>query len=144
MHALCGAETKKHHVDSNQADTRASRGIFYAMGFKARLKSEMSYNDIILKELASSAGISVRTLESYVDSRERMPAADVAVRIAKALGTTVEYLVTGEDSRQADMAKYMPLRDVMDNLLCLSPAVLEPIKAMIHKAAEMEKERARG
>lgn len=116
--------------------------VFYAMSFKARLKYEISYNDIILKELASRARVSIRTLESYVDSRERMPAADVAVRIARVLGTTVEYLVTGEDSRQVDMSKYMPLRDVMDDLLCLSSSMLEPIKAMVHKAAEMERERA--
>ena len=68
------------------------------MDFKLRLKEEISYQDILLKELADKAGISKRTLESYVDARGRTPGVDVAVRIAQALGVTVEYLVTGKNS----------------------------------------------
>lgn len=67
------------------------------MDFKTRLKEEMEYEGIQHKELASKAGIKPRALLTYVASKPSMPPADIAVRIAKALGVTVEYLVDGSD-----------------------------------------------
>jgi transcriptional regulator with XRE-family HTH domain len=73
--------------------------IYYAkMGFKENLKSELAYQGIVVKELASLSGISKHTLDNYLNVREYMPSADAAVKIARALGVTVEYLVTGEDN----------------------------------------------
>jgi len=68
------------------------------MGFKENLKSELVYQDIQVKELADITGISRYTLGNYLSVRERIPTADVAVKIAQALGVSVEYLVTGEDN----------------------------------------------
>ena len=51
-----------------------------------------------VKELADITGISRYTLGNYLSVRERIPTADVAVKIAKALGVSVEYLVTGEEN----------------------------------------------
>ena len=68
------------------------------MGFKENLKSELAYQDIMVKELASLTGISKHTLDNYLNVRGYMPSADVAVKIARALGVSVEYLVTGEES----------------------------------------------
>ena len=69
-----------------------------SMGFKENLKSELSYKDMQVKELAEITGISRYTLGNYLSVRERIPTADIAVKIAKALGVSVEYLVTGENS----------------------------------------------
>ena len=44
------------------------------------------------------ARIKKRALDMYLGSQSSMPPADVAVRLAKVLGVTVEYLVTGEQS----------------------------------------------
>ena len=87
--------------------------------FKERVKSELSYKGWILKELAAQTGISKRTLDSYLDSREVMPSADQAVKIAKALQVTVEYLVTGKDSHKEapmspDARKLMELFSILD------------------------------
>jgi transcriptional regulator with XRE-family HTH domain len=68
------------------------------MGFAENLKQELIYKGMLKKELADKAGIQKRAIDTYVRTRASMPAADVAVKIAKALGVTVEYLVTGEDS----------------------------------------------
>ena len=68
------------------------------MSFKENLKSELTYQDMLVKELAEKTGISRHTLDNYLNVRERMPTADVAVKIAKALGVTVEYLVLGDDN----------------------------------------------
>lgn len=66
--------------------------------FKDNLKAQIEYKGMIIKELAAKAGISKRTIDTYVDSRAVIPNAEIAVRLAKALDTTVEYLVTGNEN----------------------------------------------
>jgi transcriptional regulator with XRE-family HTH domain len=68
------------------------------MGFGENLKQELVYNGMLKKELAAKSGVRQRAIDTYVRTKASMPSADVAVKIAKALGVTVEYLVTGEDS----------------------------------------------
>jgi transcriptional regulator with XRE-family HTH domain len=63
------------------------------MGFKQNLRKELDYKDIKVKKLSDKAGVKKGALEMYLGVRESMPPADVAVRIVKALGVTVEYLV---------------------------------------------------
>ena len=67
------------------------------MGFRENLKSELSYSGILVKELASRAGLKKHTIDGYLSVRGRMPAADIAVRIARVLGVSVEYLVTNHE-----------------------------------------------
>lgn len=43
-------------------------------------------------------GLPYPTVLSYLGEKSRLPRVDVAVRIARELGVTVEYLVTGSDS----------------------------------------------
>jgi len=68
------------------------------MGFGENLKQELAYNGMLKKELSAASGVHKRAIDTYVRTRASMPPADIAVKIAKALGVTVEYLVTGEDS----------------------------------------------
>lgn len=68
--------------------------------FKKTLRSEMEFKDIKLKELSIKTGVSARTLEGYLGNRASIPPADVAVKIAKALDVSVEYLVTGENENE--------------------------------------------
>lgn len=65
--------------------------------FKTTLRGELDFQNKTVKELAIETGISQRTLEGYLSARGSIPPADVAVKIAKALHVTVEYLVTGSD-----------------------------------------------
>jgi transcriptional regulator with XRE-family HTH domain len=69
------------------------------MGFRENLRRELAYSGLLVKELAARSGISKRTLDNYLNTRNYMPSADIAVNIARALGVSVEYLVTGHDSR---------------------------------------------
>ena len=73
------------------------------MGFKENLKSELIYKDMLVKELAIKAGISRHTLDNYLNVRNHIPTIDIAVKIARALGVSVEYLATGEGSPAADI-----------------------------------------
>lgn len=65
------------------------------MVFRENLRSELNFQDIKTKELSEKTGISKRTLDAYLAKNGNEPTAENAVKIAQALGVTVEYLVTG-------------------------------------------------
>ena len=65
------------------------------MSFRENLKAELTYSGMLVKELASQTGLKKHTIDNYLSVRGRMPSADAAVRIARVLGVSVEYLVTG-------------------------------------------------
>ena len=75
------------------------------MSFKENLKAELSYQDMLVKELAVKTGISRRTLDNYLRENPASPTAENAVKIAQVLGVTVEELVTGEKSVAADSSQ---------------------------------------
>ena len=64
--------------------------MLYAMGFKENLKSELSYSGMLVKELAAKSGVNKYSIDNYLNSRGQIPSADAAVRIAPALGVSVE------------------------------------------------------
>jgi len=57
----------------------------------------LDYSGLEQKELAYEANVSLRNIENYLRKDASIPMADKAVRIANALGVTVEYLVTGKN-----------------------------------------------
>lgn len=67
------------------------------MNFRERLREQIEFCGLLDKEVAAKAGITKRAIDSYVGSEACMPSAEVAVKLAKVLNTTVEYLVTGEN-----------------------------------------------
>lgn len=67
------------------------------MTFRERLREQIEFCGLLDKEVAARAGITKRAIDSYVGSESCMPSAEVAVKLAKVLGVTVEYLVTGEN-----------------------------------------------
>jgi transcriptional regulator with XRE-family HTH domain len=111
------------------------------MGFAENLRSELDYQDLIVKQLAAKTGINIHTLNHYLSGKKSMPPADAAVKIALALNVSVEYLITGVHSQSRDMAKYLKFRDVLDDLMVLPEAVCNPIKAMVKAVARREQER---
>jgi transcriptional regulator with XRE-family HTH domain len=66
------------------------------MGFRENLKSQLEYSGITVKELADLSGVKKQTLDSYLSTHRNIPSAEIAVKIAKVLGVTVEYLIMGE------------------------------------------------
>ena len=94
------------------------------MNFNTRLKEEIEFADVRYKDLAEKSGVAERALYNYVATKNpSMPPADVAVKIARALGLSVEYLVTGTATEaqepQVDLDKlhkYAPLLDKIDAL----------------------------
>ena len=105
------------------------------MDFRDRLREEIAFSGLTYKELSAKTGISKRTIISYVSGQSCMPSADVAVKLAKALNTSVEYLISGEktnpDQEKTDEGLrnlnhiYKTLSDAQKKLLL---AVAEDIK----------------
>jgi transcriptional regulator with XRE-family HTH domain len=105
------------------------------MGFRENLKQELSYNDMLVKELATSSGIHKRALDTYLRENASMPPADAAVSIARALGVTVEYLVTGEEQ-----ALPRDVRLISRNLLKLSEKDRRLVSAMVRTMIDQREE----
>lgn len=70
------------------------------MGFKERLRDEIEYRGLLVKEVSAAIGISNSTFLSYIDARSVLPNVETAVKIAKYLGVSVEYLVDGDTEVQ--------------------------------------------
>jgi transcriptional regulator with XRE-family HTH domain len=112
------------------------------MSFRERLKDEIVYQGLQLKEVAAKAEISKRTLDTYVDKRERMPAADVAVKLAKALNITTEYLVTGNDGKNENnkaVVLYHKYEKIITLLEKLDGNDITYVEAMIEGIADKSK-----
>lgn len=90
------------------------------MGFRENLRSELAYQGMMVKELAATTGISRHTLDNYLNIRKRMPTADVAVKIAQALGVSVEYLVTGMENEPDKSTFGRDIRVLSQNFKLLS------------------------
>lgn len=69
------------------------------MDFYERVKILAKTKAVTIESVANSAGLSIDSYNSY-RRHNNLPRADEAVKIAQALGTTVEYLVTGKQPQQ--------------------------------------------
>jgi transcriptional regulator with XRE-family HTH domain len=76
--------------------------------FKKNLREELDYQGLTVKELSAKTHIAKRTLDCYLSARASMPPADAAAKIAEVLGVSVEYLVTGRDSRAKPLSPANP------------------------------------
>ena len=109
---------------------------------RCRLRSEIDYIGLSQKEFAARVGIKKRALDAYLGIQQSMPPADIAVKIASALGVSVEYLVTGKENRRSrDISKYIQFNDILDDLTILPAEILNPIKSMIKTAADHERKK---
>lgn len=97
------------------------------MDFADRLRAEIEYSGMLQKELAAKAGIKKRALDMYIGAQKSMPPADVAVRLAKALGVTVEYLVEGRDSSSMQESDIKLKNDLKNIPMTLRKKLLETI-----------------
>ena len=85
--------------------------------FKDRLIEEIEYHGISKTDFAERVGISLGTLNMYL-YRNSIPSADIAVKLAHVLNTTVEYLVTGRansHSQSSDWRK-QEINTILNNM----------------------------
>ena len=109
--------------------------------FSERLRKELDYAAITQKELAERAGIKKRALDMYVGSQKSMPAADIALKIAHALGVSVEYLISGSEEKAsgdttANHSCCLRHKDLINDIESLPEDTRLMIKAMVKAAAK--------
>ena len=85
---------------------------YFSMGtsnFKENLRSELDFQGITVKELSAGTKIPVATMDCYLRTRSTEPSAENAVKIARALNVSVEYLVLGDETgsvlQQAELSR---------------------------------------
>ena len=100
------------------------------MDFYSRVKNEVKKTKTSLQELVIGLGINHDTY--YAQKRAgNLPRADEALKIAKALGVSVEYLVTGEES-YSDKSSIKPeIRELLSDLKQLNKNDREMVHAII-------------
>ena len=80
--------------------------------------------------MASAVGISYNTLQSWI-TKDRLPDAEQALKIAQTLNTSIEYLVTGKISAQKDINPQV--QDLLPKLKNLSDENLDLIGTIAGK-----------
>ena len=83
--------------------------------FWRRVKDLIKSQNTTQEWVANSANVSFSNLKQQI-FHNRIPVADEAVRIAKALNTSVEYLVTGEQVKQDNSESIELLKKVIEKL----------------------------
>lgn len=109
------------------------------MGFKENLKAELSYQNMVVKELADRTSINKSTLDNYLRDKNSSPTVENAVKIARTLNVTVEYLVTGEDSRTSPHPNADVIRHITADLRVLDRYDLESLSALVKRMSEKPK-----
>lgn len=92
--------------------------------FYERVKSLVKSQKTTIEYVVGEAGLSLASYNGY-RRHDNLPRADEALKIAQVLGTTVEYLLTGETSEIATSNK-----------------ALEEIQAIINKYVKPSKQKA--
>ncbi|MEE0877924.1 MAG: helix-turn-helix transcriptional regulator [Treponemataceae bacterium] len=103
------------------------------MCFAENLKELLELKDIEIKELASGTGISKNTIDNYLSGQKSIPNAENAVKIAKFLGTTVEYLITG---LLQENLSHQQISRTIKNLYRLKKTDLEAVNVIIESLAK--------
>lgn len=98
--------------------------------FWTNVKEELDYNLITQKDLARLVGISYNTLQSWI-TKDRLPDAEQALKIAKELKTSVEYLLTGKNESQSNINPLV--QNLIPKLNHLSNENLDLLKILAEK-----------
>lgn len=116
------------------------------MSFRENLRDELNYKDVRIKELSEKTKISIGTINHYLAEKSTEPTAENAVKIARALGVTVEYLVTGKNPSpkeskpqltDEEIRLYRKFHDLIESCKNLSPKNIQLLKQV---AESFEKE----
>lgn len=102
------------------------------MTFAENLRWQLDEKNVEVKELAAGTGISKYTIDNYLSGQKSIPNAENAVKIARYLGTTVEFLVTGE-SAPKETEEFLT---IFTNLRRLKSADFASIRTIVQSLAE--------
>lgn len=109
------------------------------MNFWENVENELNYQNKTKKELSISSGINLQSLHKSFERNSEVSAVN-AVKIAKVLNVSVEYLVTGQDSslkkENLDLHRYREYSTFISQLDSLPENQKDLIKEMVSKMCE--------
>lgn len=108
------------------------------MSFSENLRELMHDEGMTTAALSLKTDINENTISSYLKTEGSMPPADKAVKIANALGTSVEFLVTGyavnrKGVSEFDIHKFKKYEETIDALEKMPPNKRNPIISIIRE-----------
>lgn len=107
--------------------------------FWERVDEELEYKGLNRKTLATEVGFNLGNIGKGIQLGSS-PSADTAVKIAKVLNVSVEYLVTGQDSsfkkENIDLKKYREYSSLISQIDSLPENQKELIREIVSKMAE--------
>ena len=110
--------------------------------FWKRVDEELDFLGISRTYLANKCKFSLTNIGQGIKLGST-PSADTAVKIAKVLNVSVEYLVTGQDSslkkENLDLHRYREYSSLISQLESLPENQKELVKTMVAKMKEWEK-----
>ena len=112
------------------------------MEFWETVENELKFQGKTKKELSANTGINLQSLHKSFERNSELSAAN-AVKIAKVLGVSVEYLVTGQDSslkrENLDLHRYREYSSLISQLDSLPENQKELVESIISKMCEWKK-----
>ena len=126
-----------------QRDEKYNCVIIFSMNFWENVDQEREFKNLTRKELAYKANFSLNSISTGI-ARNSIPAADVAVRIARVLETTVENLMSQNSEREYQIdfhsseqeSLYTKYRKFIEDFDKLSPenqkAVIQIVSQIAH------------
>lgn len=102
------------------------------MSFASNLRDTLDMRGMEIKQLASKTGISKNTIDNYLSGQKSLPNAENAVLIAKALNVSVEFLVTGKNTVEANIS-LLPIskQKVISDILLLDETDTAAVTALV-------------
>lgn len=105
--------------------------------FWNNVKVELEYNGMSQKELAAETKISYNTFQSWM-TKNRLPDAEEAVKIAKTLNVSVEYLVMGVDITSKNQHE-TEINEMLHEITSLSGEDLTLVISLVKKLSLLDK-----
>ena len=106
------------------------------MNFAENLREMLDIRDIELKELSLGTGISKSTLDNYLSGQKSLPNAENAVKIAKYIGTTVEFLVLGDSKSNQQNSWNEDLTELLQDFKRLKKSDFDSIRNIVKSLAK--------
>ena len=111
------------------------------MDFWDNVENELNFQGKTKKEISLLTGIKLQSLHKSFERKSEVSAAN-AVKIAKVLNVSVEYLVTGQDSslkrENLDLHRYREYSSLISQLDSLPENQKELVKSIITKMCKWE------
>ena len=106
------------------------------MDFSDGVKEELNYQGMQVKQLAAKTGISKNTLDKYLSGQKVQPGVENAVKIAKALGVSVEELI--EDNTNVSKYQFPEYITIIDQYISLNDFNKRTVRDLLKSLTERQ------